>query len=382
MPPQLTEAWGAAYIHILIILFVFVIGIPALLFHVTIPVRVQYIIRRYSVMAQWYIFTSAFVLLLIFLCFIWFLHPCSGNFASEFESWLASGLMTGAIVLAILLFLTVLLWWNLVRFIRKRVIYDLGRNLERSFQKKGVLVEKYLEDLIYLGEVGESEYEKKLVLHILNSLTDQVQNSNEYSGRELEHLLRNIDKFIGSLSKEKTGIEDNLQSAVNKLGDVLHKSRRHNLASSLDANLTLMIIRRLGMTSVEMKYDSTALMILQIAEISDDVLLYIGLLALTSKRFFIATSALNKLEALTERVLPITPERSVNLLGLIAHFWYAGDSTRMRAESFLIENRSNFSPSLANCLKRAIKYHYDLAQFDTADKLRLLLNDLTNRISA
>ena len=369
MPPQLTETWGATYFHVLIILLVFAFGIPALIFQLIVPEEVRRIIHRHRSMRGWFITTIVSLLGLFILFFIWFVHPCYGDPVSQIKSLLGGAFVTTALVL------TILLWWNVLRrFIREKVISDLEENLKERFRKNGVLPVDCLIDLIYLGERGESGYEKGLVLNALDRLAKNVQSSNRYRGYELEHILRNIDRIL--LNKEKFGSEENFQSAVCKLGDMSYRGQRANLPSDLDANLALRSLGRLGVATVELRYETTAQMILQTTDSKDEVLFQIGISAINGKRFLIATAALNKLEALTGRVLPITPERSVNLLGLIAHFWVAGESTRRRAESFLVLNRSNFSPSLNKCVRDAIEYHYTIAQFETADKLIAIQNEI------
>jgi hypothetical protein len=369
MPPQLTETWGATYFHILIILLVFAFGIPALISQLIIPEEIRRIIHRHRLMRGWFISTIVSLLGLFILFFIWFVHPCSGDPVSQIKSLLGGAFVTIALIL------TVLLWWNVLRrFIREKVINDLEKNLKERFRKNGVLPVDCLIDLIYLGERGEPGYEKGLVLNALDGLAKNVQSSNRYVGYELEHILRNIDRIL--LNKEKFGSEENFQSAVCKLGDMLHRGQRANLPSDLDANLALRSLGRLGVATVELRYETTAQMILQATDSKDEVLFEIGLSAINSKRFLITTAALNKLEALTLIELPITSERTNNLLGLIAHFWGAGESARRRAEIFLSSNKNNFSPSLADCINQAIEYHYHIAQFETADKLIVLKSQI------
>jgi len=215
------------------------------------------------------------------------------------------------------------------------------------------------------------------VLNAVNRLVQKVQTIERYTGCELEELMRNFVKILAN--REKPGNEDNYLLAVKILGNALSRLYQHKNFTSLDVNLVLRALERLGKASVELGYDNTPQIILEIAISDTNAFYQIGLSALKYKRFLVAVATLNRLEALALEKLPLTMEEGSNLLGLIAHFWTYGASTKRRAKSFIELNKNNFAPSFKECLNYAIEYHYSVAQFDTADKLIIMLNEIKRK---
>jgi hypothetical protein len=367
LPPQLTETWGAAYLQILIALLVFAFGVPALILQVTLPEDVRRIIFGRRRMASWLIIMIW--LGLFCLAFVWLLHPCPNGSSSDWQNILAGAIVTVTIALAIGF------WWrNLYTSARERIARDLEDSLIKTFRRRGFLEENTLSDLIYLGVHGDPGIEKRLVLEAIDHLAEKVQQSEKYEGDELEDVIRDLETTL--TSKDKPGSDRNFSLACTILTCVRNRLEDRGWSSHPDAQLVQSTLGGLGVAAVETKAQSTALAFLEAVASDRDTLFEMGLVALRAERFHIATAALNKLEALAEFSLPLTADRTVNLLGLLAHFWNSGISTRRRAESFLARLKDSFSPSLQECVEKSLEYHYGIARYDTADKLAKMLQDI------
>jgi hypothetical protein len=94
-----------------------------------------------------------------------------------------------------------------------------------------------------------------------------------------------------------------------------------------------------------------------------------GLTALDGKHYHTATLSLNRLEALALSKKLDACQETFDLLGLIAHFMANGTATRMRADEFLSEAITAFTPSIDDCLRGAYKHHFTSSNFETADKI-------------
>jgi hypothetical protein len=367
MPPQLTETWGATYLQILIALLVFAFGVPALILQVTVPEDVRRIIFGRRRMASWLILMIWVGLFC--LAFVWLLHPCPNGSSSDWQNILAGVIVTVAIALAIG-------FWsrNLYTNARERIARDLEDSLIKTFRRRGFLEENTLSDLIHLGVHGDPGIEKRLVLEALGYLAERVQQSEKYEGDELEEAIRGVETTL--TSKEKPGSDYNFCLACTILIGIRNRLEDRGWALHLDAQLVQRTLGRLGVVAVEIKAKSTALAFVEAVASDSNTLFEIGLVAFHEEQFHIATAALNRLETLAENSPPLTADKTANLLGLLAHFWKADGSARRRAESFLARTKNSFSPSLQECAKKSLEYHYAIARYDTADMLAKMLQDI------
>jgi len=373
MPPQLTEVWGGTYLQVLIVLLVFALGIPALILQIAVPENIRRIILDRMKRTWWHLSWRRLIIALSIasLVFVWFLHPCSNGFLPTWKSYIA------AIIISIVLFLTIQFWWRMFLLgmpVREMAVRIMRRDLSGTYSKRWLLDEKILDDLTHLGEQGTSGYEKELVIDSFDHLTEYVQNSERYRGVELEDLIRGFETIL--TDKENQGSNRNFCLVCNILKRIQDNIKDRGLSSLTDASLTLQTLGRLGVFAIETKSESTALTFLEAVASDNNVLFQMGLSALRARRSHIATAALTKLEALAEQTPLLTPIKTVHLFGLLSHFWTAGSSTRLRAKSFLFRMQGFFSPSLAECLKLAIEYHYNITNFDTADALVVMLEDI------
>jgi hypothetical protein len=265
------------------------------------------------------------------------------------------------------------------------VIHRLESESTRTIHTSGTLAEKLLVDLIYLGEQSEPGYEKAQVLEALDHLAAQVQGWEHYAGDGLEQLVQGIETIL--VGEGKRDIIGNFQSAARILGRIVSRLQECGLASTPDMALTLRTLGRLGVAALKLKSEQTDLAFLQAVALSvagrdgafqaaSETLAEIGVSALGAERFLIAVAILDKLEALAEQKLPLSGEISADFLGLLAHFWTAGETAHEHAQRILSRTEAFFSPSLRECLQSAITHQIRTTQFDTADKLAVMLDEL------
>lgn len=180
--PEVTEVWATAYLQILVVVFVFALGVPALLFQLIVPEDVRQVVHHRWKISGWYAFT--FCLALASASFIWVFHP-DQNTASElipFPPWksaMANAIVTVVPVLAALAGLLLFISYK-----RDRVIKRLEKSLERRYSETGTWDPLSLHDLLYLGEQGKSGREKELVLRAIGRLATKAQAQRYYSGCE------------------------------------------------------------------------------------------------------------------------------------------------------------------------------------------------------
>lgn len=376
MPPQLTEAWSIAYLQILVVLLIFALSIPSIIFQLTLPEEIRRIINRH--MKRYFLvpFISVMAVILIFsLSFIWFLHPCTGDIP-PLKHW------AGSIIISLSLIFFMILWWRyLQKLSKEKIVAYLEKKLWKKFEKNGRLNDEMMMDMLTLGERSEAGHEKEIVLETMSRLINKTQDSARYSGSELEDMLRNVNKIVAG--KDKPGNEKNFLTFVRILEGIAEKnSGRKNLRSS-DELVVYWDLKELGKKSVELKFSQVVKQIVGISPPIPDVLFEIGESAFNSGDYFSALAALSKLETMALNTAKKEQENTKNeeedarkkhqnvqyqLFGLMAHFWGKGGSARRRVESFLQAYGNEF-PDIDQILGQAVEAHYNDARYDTADKL-------------
>jgi len=383
MPPQLTESWAGTYLQVLATLLVFALGIPALLLQVIVPEDLRRLIHRRLRRLRWSVSVISFLIVIVAAGLIWVLHPCPNSYIPGWQHLAAAVAMTAILVV------TIVFWLISSRICRRdTVIRDLERDSTKMACRSGMLAERPLADLIYLGEQGDAGLEKTQALEALDRLAAQVQSVNAYAGDGLEQLVQGIEAIL--MGGGQRGSVGNFRLAAGIQGRIMVRLQELGLTASPDMSITLRTLGRLGVAALHLESEPIAVAFLETVASSDDGqdgafqaasqrLFEIGTSALETKRFLIAVAALNKLEALAERRLPLTGEISADLLGLLAHFWTAGKAARGHARSVLSRTEASFSPSLRDCLRSAIKHQIRTTEFDTADKLEIMLAKLEER---
>jgi hypothetical protein len=245
-----------------------------------------------------------------------------------------------------------------------------ARKKPGHIQEEGArpLEEEPLSDLIFLGKNGKAGRDKKLVLDSLNRISIIVQSSPTYQGGELADLIKGIKDII--LNTEQPGSDEDFNNAIVILKGIRHRlSLRGDVSKYLDAGLGTKMLEDLGVEAVKSKSERTAERLLEEASSSSKTVFRMGLTALDSRNFHTAVLSLNRLESLAGAKNLTACQETFDLIGLIAHFTVTGTATRMRADQFLSKHLQAFIPSIDVCLRGAYEHHYSSSNFDTADKV-------------
>jgi tetratricopeptide (TPR) repeat protein len=236
------------------------------------------------------------------------------------------------------------------------------------------LNEDILGDLVYLGEQGNSGDEKGLVLKAINDLAMYMQGADCYQGGELEDLVKGFDIIL--TGSDKPGNDRNFRTACIILTDIRKRAKGKRMTTFSDAVQAIKALGRLGVKAIGREFEATALEFLEAVSNGSDILFEMGMEALQVKKYLMAIAALNKLEALTDRELPFSFDKTAHLLGLLAHFWDLNGSARLQAQMRISRNRAKFRPALADHLQNAINYHNSMANYETVDALDRMNADI------
>lgn len=391
MPPLLSETWATAYLQILIVFFVFALGIHGLEFWLNIPDEIRRVTYRRMGIKGWLMPIALFYL--AYVAFAWGLQTTvisppaapsttqqpQNSPAPQVISRFALSSKIATVTITVLPAIAVAFWgYQLHKYRRANVIRRLEKELLKGVRRKGILRPEALSDLTLLGAHGKPGAEKQLALTALERVASAEQTSTKYTGLELEHLLRSLKAILEN--QERPGEDSDFQAVAGILRTVRQNISTRRLPKYLDAELTAQLVEELGVKAVRARSDRIARVFLALAsEHKSDVMFGIGLAALETRHFDIATAALNGLEALAEKGERITRDvDGANLLGLLAHFEYLGGSARSRAAMFMSRTKSLFVPSLEDCLIDAHQHHLLTNNYITADRIADLLKKTKN----
>jgi hypothetical protein len=281
------------------------------------------------------------------------------------------------------------------RYGRRAVII---RSLEKEIYKDGILVELSLEDLIALGRQSEAGEDKELVLQALYRLATKMYARPGYQGDRLELLILGLADIL--VSSAQPGNGQNFDTAAQILLHIT-KSARPPAADVLHAIQTigalgqavLIHVGPLNIRPTAMKYvqalGSTVNRHPDNATDVSQALFEIGVVAVRKGQMLIAMATLSDLLMLTQRrrILDKDPssstlernlpkELSSDVLGLIAHFWVAGPTARDYAEDKLREVSGLLGQPLEEALDAARLHCARTTQFQVADNIAQLIDDL------
>ena len=272
-----------------------------------------------------------------------------------------------------------------------RIPYRYGRrsiiihSLEAEIFQNDVLVEHSLEDLIALGRQSEAGEDKELVLKALYHLAVRMYAVPGYSGDRLETLILGLADIL--VSSAQPGNGQNYDTAAQILLHIT-KAAKQPSADVLAAIQTLGalgqgVLHHVGPLNIRptaMKYvqalGSTANRHPNNATDVSQALFEIGVVAVRKGQILIAMATLSDLLMLAQYRQPPHKELSSDLLGLIAHFWVAGPTARDYAEDKLREVRKLLGQSLEEALEAARRHCARTTQFQVADNLVRLIEDL------
>lgn len=287
---------------------------------------------------------------------------------------------------------------------RENIVAILKKDALRMINVNGRLVEEPVEDLIDLGAHAESSQEQYLVLDALSDLIRHSCSHPAYNGDSLETPIlklvdviansnvRSIENFrmaseilqlIPMARKEVQYLAD-LQRTV-KVAAGLGRAALEIFENDLETdNIVLSYVQTLSLINYVKSYDATQNHSTFVLEDVSEALFEIGSLAIEKHRNFIGVAVLDKMitmlykapNILDEKVLNVLEEISSDATGLIAHLWIEGDSQKEFVLQKIPEVEKCVGQPFSNIIKKARSYYLGTIQFQTANKLAQMAEDL------
>lgn len=272
---------------------------------------------------------------------------------------------------------------------RDAIVQALNREVTRDLPQ-GRLVEDSLADLIDLGTQSAPGQDKEVVLLALQTITDQLCSQQAYLGDRLETLVQGLVDMLTSgptpWSPQNFGTAAYILQRIVIAFNVA--DGKGNLFRDVDLMHAVRALSKLGQAALTMDDESVSMSFMQalvrtgnrhrhITTIISQALYEVGIAALDKHEMLVAIAALDKLGTLVEARAPAEGELVADTLGLLAHFWVAGDTAQGYAARQLTELRSSLKDELPTALKNSQEHYRQRMRFQTADNLSQLIHALT-----
>ena len=274
---------------------------------------------------------------------------------------------------------------------REKIIENLSKDILQDAGENCKISGDAFDDLVNLGVQCEAGEEREMIVSQLSDFVLLLLSCENYNGDSFEQL---IEELIRILVSNPTAQDLNCYALSIRMFSEILSHDATNLHMD-DKRRALSAISLLGQTMLEhfksvqadkliLDYvDTTELAALAEKDLLTDVsqvLFDLGICAANADQDFVAVAALDKLASLAEFHTPMPFEFSVDLLGLLSHFWVADKSRRIYAERKVARIESFLPKKLIPALEDAESHCYLTVQFDTADNLKEMRNAYAMRV--
>lgn len=274
---------------------------------------------------------------------------------------------------------------------RENVIKELTQQAIRGLAGTGKPNEERLRELVEIGIQSDPGPDREMILESMNTLVTTICRHEKYKGDSLENLIIGIVHVLAT----RPTVEDtrNYQTAAGILTTVLSsKVQNGGEAKYVDQFHAVNAMSTLGQTmlaqegfSTEADYilmdyeEALGLVVSVHPDLLSDVtqaLLCMGSVALLHKRYLFAVATMERMLTLVEANMPVASKPLSDLLGLTAHFWVAGGSSKEFIDTRIERITQLYSRKLPAVIEQARQRFQITMQFDTADKLAQMAEDL------
>lgn len=260
---------------------------------------------------------------------------------------------------------------------RAKIIQMIKVKIVRGIRKTEQLDPAFFEDLQYMGIYSKGGAETRNVIEALEEILTHVMNLRN-GDFDSDGLISIIDTLCQAVTNSvEPGSKNNMIEVLTIYKGILMKLSDYNTPENevFYGNETRKIkdcTTKIALAALKRDYADMMPLVLNVITLiprSSDKLFDIGLLALGQGQYQIATNVLAEIMD-RDNIDYLTMN---NYLGLVAHFFIAGESARQYATRSLQTNRIEPTPEQ---IRSAREYHYIMSNFKTADFLNHFIEDL------
>lgn len=360
-------------VEISVTVFVFLLGLPILVNQIFMPDDLRRMSKKnYNENITIQICVLAVILIaIVSVAYIANIFPKSEWRPSK------AAIITG--LFGLLLILTLgFLFFNMFKSqgYRAKIIQVIKNRIVRKIKKTEKLDPAFFEDLQYMGIYSKGGAETRNVIEALEEILVYVMNQNGGTF-DSDGLISIIDTLCHAVTNSvEPGSKNNMIEVLTIYKGILMNLSNYNTPENpvFYGNETRKIkdcTTKIALAALKRDYPDMMPLVLNVLTLiprSSDKLFDIGLLAMKSDQFQIATNVLAEImDRDNKDYLTMN-----NYLGLVAHFFVSGESAKQYALRSLQTNKVKLTAEEA---KSAKEYHYIMSNFTTVDNLTIFLKD-------
>ena len=361
--------------------FIFMIGLPAIVFQWLAPEIRQVVVKRWHGLVLDSGLPVLAGLLLIGV----------GIYLMQSETsqvrWIWPTVMSGFVVLSTVTAFRIPRKYGRRTSVVHRLEREAGRGIDRDGHPRG----ETLNDLMELGKYSPPGRDKEIVLQALLNMTNRVCERESYDGHRLADVATGLLDVV--LTTPNPGTNQNFATAAEILKRILRAfDSRSTLDGMVQVDLlhTMRAMSHLGRAAVAI--DPVAMAIIQAlgttgsrhprtTVAASQALFEIGVRAVEHSEVLVAMSSAELLTFMVESQResipgPVEGEVVADTLGLLAHFWTSGETGREYATARLERVRDAMGITLADALAKTTQHCAETTEFATADLVRQMSREL------
>lgn len=374
MNTMLTETWAAAYFQSLIMVLVFLLGVPALLLQLVAPsVDLYRLVQRRFRLSR-----VAYTILILAVsgtvAFAWFVHP-------DNSPWPASALIVANLSISTAVLGAGAAWmFYLRRFTRRGISGQIEASILGRFRAHGERHEPAERALELLGEASKPGPEKADVLARAGRAIDAALDCSSYDGTLLTGIVQVVRNTLlapgnqGNSENFHTGC-DLLHRTASRIASVKGPAAAAKYEASSDRLFIHAAIADIACAGAAAGH-RVQLHLIEV--VSAERVLEIGVVAWRHGFVPVYTSAANQLNKRSHSSdPPLTGDALLCLLALLAHLGSGGPSAREWSTVRLRNlHRRLGKESFLVAIEASRKNRYDVGDFASADALKNLLSTM------
>ncbi len=270
---------------------------------------------------------------------------------------------------------------NYIEMISQGIVLEIQKKTKNSFSG----IDKQLEDLVYIGIHAEQGIQTKSVIDAYGKLLMHWQTQEERKDKviENEQIIFICDSLCETVTNSKeAGSRQNMEDVLSLYKNLLmFLSQESTPQNPLILGSTAWIIAQCTTKIGKLAFEKNTyglmpnvISVLSFIPNSPSKLFKLGFLAIEKKQWKILVNIISKILDNTfypsyykENNFPIE-----NLFGLIAVFWYKGETAKQFINKFLRNQGIRWGKRK---LLAAKKYHYNQSNFYTVDQLTRLIEE-------
>jgi hypothetical protein len=362
------ETLPVAELHIMVVLLVFGLGVPAYVFQVAVPDEIKRIISRNNIIA------SLDIVMLAALYFILIFALIFDPFGATDTPSLRGG------VILIGVSATILSWWFQTRRpVLHVVISHLESHIKRTIDWNGRIGSDKLNELVAIIDSLQEPQERALVLKRIDDIAGIVQNRGGYSGNSLEEV-------IGGIVRTAANMDDrSLVLASEIVGKIVRRAIHRDRRGCSDVYQAIRGLRAMAVLAVRNRSESVGFLCairMAEADLNDDLLgiFQVGCMSIATDRNLVAMEAFSRLESEVEKGEFKRMEIVSGYLGMVASWWASGGERARVANESIGRLWKGERAELLVLIDRTCEFLGARLEFNVVDRVREFRNAVASEM--